>query len=240
MKSSGRSSHLGCLTPMTAAMATAGCATAAFSRSMELIHSPPDLITSLVRSRICITPCGLMVAMSPVGNQPSTSAERSALWYRSTIHWPRTISSPCATPSRGRRAPFSSTSLSSMPNTDLPCLATSAWRSSGGSSASAAPSTLMAAIAVVSVMPQPWRTSTSYTSLNLAISALGMAEPPTPVRRMVLKRSPCCSTCWIRPIQIVGTPALTVTRSVSISSYRLAASRRGPGSTSLAPPISAA
>ena len=67
-----------------------------------------------------------------------------------------------------------------------------------------------------------------------------MAEPPTPVRRMVVKRKLCCSTCWISPIQMVGTPALTVTRSVSISSYRLAGSSRGPGSTSLAPPIRAA
>jgi len=40
--------------PMHAAIATAGWATAMFSTSMELIHSPPDLITSLLRSVICI------------------------------------------------------------------------------------------------------------------------------------------------------------------------------------------
>jgi hypothetical protein len=40
--------------PMQAAMATAGCAMATFSRSIELIHSPPDLITSLLRSVICM------------------------------------------------------------------------------------------------------------------------------------------------------------------------------------------
>ena len=74
------------------------------------------------------------------------------------------------------------------------------------------------ATAVVSVMPQPWRTSTSYCSANLAISASGIAEPPVAVRRMVEKRSPCCSTWAIRPCQMVGTPALTVTRSDSISS----------------------
>ena len=34
-------------------MAMAGCATAMFSISIELIHSPPDLITSLLRSVIC-------------------------------------------------------------------------------------------------------------------------------------------------------------------------------------------
>jgi hypothetical protein len=50
----GRSSHFGCGTPMTAASATSGWPTAAFSRSMELIHSPPDLMTSLERSTICM------------------------------------------------------------------------------------------------------------------------------------------------------------------------------------------
>ncbi len=58
-------------TPITAASATAGCATAAFSRSIELIHSPPDLITSLERSVICMKPSASMVATSPVGNQSS-------------------------------------------------------------------------------------------------------------------------------------------------------------------------
>ena len=50
----GRSSYFGCRTPITAASCTPGCATAMFSRSMELIHSPPDLITSLERSVICM------------------------------------------------------------------------------------------------------------------------------------------------------------------------------------------
>ena len=54
--------------------------------------------------------------------------------------------------------------------------------------------------------------------MNLAISACGMAEPPTPVRRMVLKRRLFCSRYATRPCQIVGTPALIVTASDSISS----------------------
>ena len=69
--SSGRSSHLGCLTPTAAASATPGQPTAAFSRSIELIHSPPDLITSLERSVICSMPSGWRTATSPVSNQPS-------------------------------------------------------------------------------------------------------------------------------------------------------------------------
>ena len=49
MISSGRSSHFGWAMPITAASAIAGWATAMFSRSIELIHSPPDLMTSLER-----------------------------------------------------------------------------------------------------------------------------------------------------------------------------------------------
>src|SRR4029077_10119391 len=49
---SGLSCHLGCGAAITAASCTAGWATIAFSTSTELIHSPPDLIRSLVRSVI--------------------------------------------------------------------------------------------------------------------------------------------------------------------------------------------
>src|SRR5258708_7418298 len=78
-KSRGLSCHFGCFTPMTAAAATAGWAMATFSRSIELIHSPPVLIRSLTRSLICMTPWASMVAMSPVGNQPAASGEESHL-----------------------------------------------------------------------------------------------------------------------------------------------------------------
>ncbi len=54
---------------MQAAIATAGWDTATFSISIELIHSPPDLITSLLRSVMCMKPSGSIVATSPVGNQ---------------------------------------------------------------------------------------------------------------------------------------------------------------------------
>ncbi len=45
---------VGCATAITAASATAGWPMMAFSRSTELIHSPPDLITSFERSVICM------------------------------------------------------------------------------------------------------------------------------------------------------------------------------------------
>src|SRR5260370_572394 len=48
----GRSSHLGWTRPITAASMIFGWAMMAFSSSTEEIHSPPDLITSLVRSTI--------------------------------------------------------------------------------------------------------------------------------------------------------------------------------------------
>src|SRR5271170_6590134 len=46
----GRLRHFGCGTPTTAASFTAGCAISAFSRSTELIHSPPDFTRSFARS----------------------------------------------------------------------------------------------------------------------------------------------------------------------------------------------
>src|ERR1700694_3926027 len=48
----GRSDHFGSGIEITAASKTSGWAITAFSSSTEEIHSPPDLITSLVRSEI--------------------------------------------------------------------------------------------------------------------------------------------------------------------------------------------
>ena len=58
--------------PMTAASLTAGWAMITFSRSTELIHSPPDLIRSLVRSAMRIEPYSSIAATSPVFIQPSS------------------------------------------------------------------------------------------------------------------------------------------------------------------------
>ena len=44
---------------------TLGCETAMFSMAMELIHSPPDLITSLLRSMMVSTPYLSRVPTSP-------------------------------------------------------------------------------------------------------------------------------------------------------------------------------
>ena len=71
-QASGRSSHFGCGMPTTAASATFGWLMIAFSRSTELIHSPPDLIRSLVRSAMRIEPYESIAATSPVFIQPSS------------------------------------------------------------------------------------------------------------------------------------------------------------------------
>ena len=49
-QASGRSDQRGWGTPMTAASLIFGWAMSSFSSSTEEIHSPPDLIRSLVRS----------------------------------------------------------------------------------------------------------------------------------------------------------------------------------------------
>src|SRR5580693_6311559 len=51
-QTNGRSDHFGSGMAMTAASKTSGCAITAFSNSTDEIHSPPDLITSLVRSEM--------------------------------------------------------------------------------------------------------------------------------------------------------------------------------------------
>src|SRR5580693_1530177 len=74
----GRSDHFGSGTAMTVASKTSGCAMTAFSSSTEEIHSPPDLITSLVRSEIVMYPWRSSVPTSPVHSQPSWNFEGSS------------------------------------------------------------------------------------------------------------------------------------------------------------------
>ena len=58
--------------PTTAASFTFGWLMITFSRSTELIHSPPDLMRSLVRSAMRIEPYSSIAATSPVFIQPSS------------------------------------------------------------------------------------------------------------------------------------------------------------------------
>src|SRR5678816_4415746 len=68
-------------------------------------------------------------------------------------------------------------------------------------------------------------------------SARGTAEPPHGMSRNDDASFP--SSSGRTPIQIVGTPAATVTRSSTISDAMAAADRSGPGITKLAPAATA-
>ncbi len=83
----------------------------------------------------------------------------------------------------------------------------------------------------ISVMPQPWTIWRPWRSPNASSIARGGAAPPTVIDRIVERsqRSGAASSAWRMPIQIVGTPALSVTLSCSNASRRLSGSRWGPG-----------
>src|SRR6056297_99033 len=81
-QASGASPQRSWATPHTAASALLGWAISSFSSSTELIHSPPDLMRSLVRSTSRIRPRSSTVATSPVRSQPSAvklSCDRGSL-----------------------------------------------------------------------------------------------------------------------------------------------------------------
>ena len=65
----GRSPHCSSGIPTTATDLTAACELMRLSSSSVLIHSPPVLITSLMRSLISTIPWGSIEAMSPVCSQ---------------------------------------------------------------------------------------------------------------------------------------------------------------------------
>ncbi len=208
---------------------------------MEPIHSPPDLITSLLRSVICMKPSASIVATSPVGNQPSTNGSSpSPPRYCAAIQGPRTISSPLAWPSQGSSIPSSPTIFMSTPNTARPCLAWIALRCDTGSTRCEPLSTPTVPTGLSSVIPQAWITCTLWRSWKARIIAGGHAEPPMMVRRIDPNTKSLASTCASRPCHTVGTPAETVTPSLSINSWSEAPSSAGPGNTSFAPTMHAA
>ena len=130
MQASGRSLHFSSGMAITAASAMAGCAISAFSRSTELIHSPPLLTRSFVRSVMRTKPSASIVATSPVRSQlrPSAScANFSSLaappWYEPVMKGPRTWISPIVAPSQGASAPSSVRRRRSTSGTGTPAIA---------------------------------------------------------------------------------------------------------------------
>ena len=90
-----------------------------------------------------------------------------------------------------------------------------------------------AAIGDVSVMPHAWKIGMPILERNPSLSAGGTALPPHGMARSDDTSRPSISASTA--IQIVGTPAATVTRSVSIRVSRAPGERSGPGITSVAP-----
>ena len=80
-QASGRSPQRSSWIPITAASCTAGCAISRFSRSTEEIHSPPDLMTSLIRSLMLKKPRSSSVPTSPVRSQPSRNFSGAGSWW---------------------------------------------------------------------------------------------------------------------------------------------------------------
>ncbi len=100
--------------------------------------------------------------------------------------------------------------------TGMPCLARYAYWASSSSSSRCGLSRLTVPSGLVSVMPQAWMTR----RLNLSkarIMLSGAAEPPTTMRipGTSFQRSGSFSSACRMPSQIVGTPAVAVTRSRS-------------------------
>ena len=89
------------------------------------------------------------------------------------------------------------------------------------------------ATGLVSVMPQACRMGSPVASWYRSESAFGTADPPHGIIRSAEVSRP--SSSGSTPIQMVGTPAAIVTRSVSIISASAGGVIRGPGRTRSAP-----
>jgi hypothetical protein len=87
-------------------------------------------------------------------------------------------------------------------------------------------------------MPHACTIGTPKRSSKPRMSVSGTADPPHTIS-LSDDRSGAGSR-RIMPCQIVGTPAVKVTFSASISSARSGGVMRGPGSTSRAPEVAAA
>ncbi len=88
---------------------------------------------------------------------------------------------------------------------------------------------------LVSVMPQAWKTSIPKSRSKATTIERGQAEPPTATLRKRLGLRPISAILASSIIHTVGTPALIVTPSLSISSNTEAPSSLAPGITILAP-----
>ena len=89
------------------------------------------------------------------------------------------------------------------------------------------------AIGLVSVIPHAWQDRHAELLPVALGQRRGTADPPHGMERRLDVSRPFSSGST--PIQIVGTPAATVTRSFTMRSAIAGAERSGPGITSVAP-----
>mmetsp|Transcript_122723 Transcript_122723/g.281379 ORF Transcript_122723/g.281379 Transcript_122723/m.281379 type:complete len:200 (+) Transcript_122723:204-803(+) len=160
-RATGRSSHLGWGMATTQDMDTSGSSVIWFSMSIELIHSPPDLMTSLDRSQMMNAPSSSTRTTSPVIRYPlwnfSAATEASCLKYSEIMVGPFTSNSPCW-PCGTSSSRFSGlASLYSIMGTGIPALHTPSNRSWGVFAISLCLIRVrpMDPRGLVSVMPQP-------------------------------------------------------------------------------------
>ncbi len=121
----------------------------------------------------------------------------------------------------------------STPGTMIPAVARMSAFSSSGRCWKSAFTRETDAIGVVSVMPHAWSRGRPVASRNPSDSVFGTAEPPHGMARNDDTSRPFSS--GITPIQMVGTPAATVTFSFSMRSTNAGGERSGPGMTKFAP-----
>ena len=220
--------------------ATAGWPQATFSSSIEQIHSPPDLMTSLARSVICMKPCASMVATSPVSKKPSRRGLAAVGFEvaaaRSTGRAPSDARGPCR-PAAARARIVDDLHLDA--NSGRPCLSRMASCSlvaaARRSAAGRADRTERAHLGHAPGVDAPRRRSRPRSSRSWR------AAPPS--RRS--RRACRCGACRCLP-QVVeqrqpdgGHGGGEVTRSRR-SARRRGAVERAPGITSFAPPTGAA
>mmetsp|Transcript_39868 Transcript_39868/g.85371 ORF Transcript_39868/g.85371 Transcript_39868/m.85371 type:complete len:260 (-) Transcript_39868:707-1486(-) len=193
-------------------------ATMWFSMSIELIHSPPDLITSLERSVMMTAPSSSYFATSPVTKKPLWNLSGASNWkYSEIIQGPFTRSSPLSPRGMSLSRLSGSAILKVRPGMLKPALVQflSLASEDNAMSLNFAVCLAIKANGFVSVIPHPWTICTPNLSAYHFIIALAGAEPPQ-VR--VLSAScaftlsmPLFSMMPCTPCQTVGTPLLNVT-----------------------------
>ena len=211
-----------------------------FSRSIELIHSPPDLITSLLRSVICMKPSASIAATSPVGNQPPlTDGRPRPLEIARMIQGPAHQQVARHGPWRPRAALRRRRRRSSCRRRTSRALLLGCGAAPRAGSASCLPFSVHSVPSGdISVMPQAWMTSTPNSSSKRAHHRrrAGRAADHRAASRV---RTSACRPAMVDQAQPHRRHAGAMVTPSRLPSARRAICRPGAGrgKTSLAPII---